>query len=69
MPDQSNDDREKNIERVNVALQVLSGTELRKLVEDLESGVARYNRANLVIEAARASRSGAMSQLPQRDDG
>lgn len=69
MPDQSNDDRETNIERVNVALQVLSGTELRKLVEDLESGVARYNRANLVIEAARTSRSGAMSQLPQRDDG
>jgi len=68
MSDQSKNDREQDIERVNAALQILSGTELRRLVEDLEAGVDRYDRANLVIEAARASRSAAMSQIPRRDD-
>jgi len=68
MTSQSDDDRQQNIERVHVALQILSGTELRRLAEDLEAGVARYERANVVIEAARASRSIAMSQIPRRDD-
>lgn len=49
MTDQSSENREQHMARVSAALQVLTGEELLKLVEYLEDGVARYERANLVM--------------------
>lgn len=68
MPEKPQDSRDQQMQRVNAALQILSSEELRKLISDLEDGVARYDRANMVIEAARASRSAAMSQFPLPDE-
>lgn len=56
MPDNSDDSRDQQIVRLNAALQILSGKELRDLVADLENGVARNDRAYFAIAKAKALR-------------